>query len=306
MPKIILALGLQFIAFLLLLALVSFAPLWILPPYNAFWLVLVQASLAFAFSVMFRMNYWWWPIQFGLPWLWYWALSLQMNPWISLGLGVVLVAIFANAFTDRVPLYLTNTTTRKALALVVKKKLQRHRPVNFLDIGSGLGGNVFYMASLPMVGVSRGVETAPVPLFLSWLRAEWFRRFPPSKWSNIQTKTPSSQQALQANPPFAPIFPEIVAQDLWKHNLNEYDLVYAFLSTEPMPKLWEKVCDEMPAGSYFVSNSFMVPGVEPTEIWQLNDGRQTVLYLYQIDKPFDVSAQATLAPETLKSDSDQT
>ena len=58
--------------------------------------------------------------------------------------------------------------------------------------------------------------------------------------------------------------------------------MYAFLSPEPMPKLWEKIVNEMPSGSVFISNSFAVPNVTPDDIWQLPDARQTILYLYRL------------------------
>ena len=68
--------------------------------------------------------------------------------------------------------------------------------------------------------------------------------------------------------------------DICKTELAYYDVVYAFLSPEPMPRLWEKVKDEMLPGSIFVSNSFAVPNIEPSEIWELSDERKTVLYIY--------------------------
>jgi len=59
-------------------------------------------------------------------------------------------------------------------------------------------------------------------------------------------------------------------------------VVYAFLSTEPMSRLWQKVAQEMRPGSVFVSNSFQVPDVEPTSVVVVNDSRQTHLYFYAI------------------------
>ena len=41
------------------------------------------------------------------------------------------------------------------------------------------------------------------------------------------------------------------------------DVVYAFLSPAPMPRLWEKVQREMRPGTLFISNRFIVPGVKP-------------------------------------------
>lgn len=290
MPKVVLALLAQFAGLLSLFGLVSIAPNWIEPPYGAFWLVLGQSFLALGFTIVSRMNRWWWLIQFSLPWLWYWALLAEFDPWLSLGLFVLIVLVFANAFSDRVPLYLTNTMTRKALKKIALEELDVYRPVKFLDVGSGLGGNVFYMANLPKVVQSTGVETAPIPLFIAlfkqWLN-QWRNNGRIAKFTSRSKAAPLSDNGRQNDLPQSQsnkpsLKSRILGQDLWKHSLIEYDLVYAFLSPEPMPKLWQKVLMEMPENGLFVSNSFPVPGVEPSDIWQLNDSRQTILYLYKV------------------------
>lgn len=286
MPRIFLALLLQLLSFMGLAGLVMIAPQWVEPPYSAFWLVLVHSVLVLSLTIMARMNLWWWLIQFSLPWLWYGALLLEVNPWVSLATFVLVILVFANAFSNRVPLYLSNNVTRKALKRLVAEKFDSYRPVRFLDIGSGLGGNVFYMQQLPQVVVSHGVETAPIPYLISWVRQRFFELFisrsKASKSDSIPKDFLAQNDLAQAGGNYSVLSPQILARDLWKYPLIEYDLAYAFLSTEPMPKLWQKVTEEMPAGSWFVSNSFPVPEVEPTEIWQLNDRRETVLYLYQI------------------------
>jgi hypothetical protein len=44
------------------------------------------------------------------------------------------------------------------------------------------------------------------------------------------------------------------------NRFSGHNVVYAFLSPAPMAALWEKVRQEMPPGSLFISNSFAVPG----------------------------------------------
>jgi hypothetical protein len=46
--------------------------------------------------------------------------------------------------------------------------------------------------------------------------------------------------------------------NLWDVDLSDFDIVYAYLSPAPMPRLWEKVCREMKPGSLFVSNTFLI------------------------------------------------
>lgn len=286
MPKIVMALLLQLLSLLGLAGLVMLAPQWIEPPYSAFWLVLVHSLGVLGLTILAKMNRWWWLIQFLLPWLLLGAVILQVNPWVGLGLFVLVVLVFANAFSTRVPLYLSNNVTRKALRQLVAESFDCYRTVRFLDIGSGLGGNVFYMHRLPQVALSHGVETAPIPFLISWIRRTYVQKFTGrlavdknaglSEGSLKQDDPAQAREAIPANSP------EILARDLWKYPLIEYDLVYAFLSSEPMERLWKKVCNEMPVGSVFVSNSFPVPNVEPSDIWQLNDRRQTVLYIYRL------------------------
>jgi hypothetical protein len=62
----------------------------------------------------------------------------------------------------------------------------------------------------------------------------------------------------------------------------EQDVVYAYLSPVPMARLWCKVCEEMPSGSRFISNTFPVPGVEPERVVELDDFHHSRLYVYRV------------------------
>lgn len=225
---------------------VYFAKFFIEPPYAYWVLVLIQASLAALVSCRLGLPCWWRWIQFLIPVGLYAGVLVEFNPLWALGLFVVVWLVFSNAFTERVPLYLTNRTTRNALKDLVKRK----RNIRFLDLGCGLGGNVTFMSQLKGVAESHGVETAPIPYIISKLLT-----------------------SFRGGRTFA--------MDLWKTELAYYDVVYAFLSPEPMPKLWQKVTEEMHPGSIFISNSFEVPGIEPTEVWELDDPRKTILYIYK-------------------------
>lgn len=244
-PKIVQALLIQLLALLLLAGGVMLLPSFIAPPYPDAGLVLSQAVLAALLS--FRLPSWWRLIQFLLPLGLWGALAIELNPWWGLVGFLVLWLLFRNAVVERVPLYLTNSITRKALKELVRNKQQ----IRFIDLGCGFGGNVSFMQALPEVEQAVGVETA----WGSYLLAKGRCLF-------------NSGQVLR--------------QDLWQVDLKDYDLVYAFLSTEPMSKLWQKACTEMKPGALFVSNSFAVPDIEPSEVWQLADRRQTQLFIYQM------------------------
>lgn len=197
----------------------------------------------------------------GLPVWWVWigllfppALSLALNagdlPAWPFGLAfVVLYLFFSNTARERVPLYLTNRKTAAALMSLMRQRGGRR----FTDLGSGLGGVV---RALDGEGrVARGVETAPMV---------WLMSLALSKISG---------RGL------------ILRQDLWATDLSGEDIVYAFLSPEPMPALYAKAKAEMKPGSLLVSNSFAAPGVAADEVWELPDGRRTKLYLYETRGP---------------------
>lgn len=247
LPKIVVALLVQLFMLLILAVGVYLVRYVIEPPYPYWSLVLVQAVGAVWLTYIVGLPSWWRWIQFAIPVGLYLAVLVEFDPLWALLIFIVIWLVFSNAFKERVPLYLTNETTRQALKALVKRK----RDVRFLDLGCGLGGNVSFMSQLKSVSDSHGVETAPIPYLLSKLVT-----------------------ALRGGRTFA--------MDLWKTDLAYYDVVYAFLSPEPMPKLWEKVKEEMLPGSVFISNSFAVPGIEPSEVWELSDSRKTKLYLYYL------------------------
>lgn len=222
-----------------------------------FWLGLTMQSVVSA--VVTRL--------LGLPVWWVWigllfpvAVCLSLNagdlPAWPFGIGfVVLYLFFSNTARERVPLYLTNRPTADALLSL----MQQRNVKRFIDLGSGLGGVV---RSLDGEGRrARGVESAPMVWLLSAILSKIQRRG------------------------------EILRQDIWVTDLSSEDIVYAFLSPEPMPALYDKAKREMKPGSLLVSNSFAVPGIAPDETWELSDRRKTRLYLYE--KKSGVSGDST-------------
>ncbi|MGE6740110.1 hypothetical protein ACQKGC_07525 [Allorhizobium pseudoryzae] len=209
--------------------------------------LVLQCGVAFALTLLFRLPRWWLWIAVLFPLALQIGLSLDNLPAWPFGVAFVALAlVFSNTARERVPLYLTNRATAEALAALMTEKTA----TRVIDLGSGLGGVV---RALDGDGrVARGVETAPLSWLVSWCL---------SKVSGHGT---------------------ILRQDLWATDLSQEDVVYAFLSPEPMPELWEKARREMKAGSHLVSNSFAVPGVEPDEVWELSDRRRTHLFIYAI------------------------
>lgn len=216
--------------------------------------LIVQSVAAAAVTKLLGLPVWWVWISLCFPAALMLALTAGDLPAWPFGVGfVVLYLVFSNTARERVPLYLTNRLTTEALRSLMQQRGARR----FVDLGSGLGGVV---RALDGEGrQARGVESAPMVWFVSFVL------------SKIQGRG------------------QMLRQDIWSTDISDDDIVYSFLSPEPMPQLHEKARREMKPGSLLVSNSFAVPGVNASEIWELADRRKTRLYLYEMNQPDSVS-----------------
>lgn len=177
------------------------------------------------------------------------VLSLQLPAWIFLAALLMLLVTYGRVFSSRVPLYLSGHSAIDALTAM----MPAHKNFYFLDLGSGTGSVIRQLDQRFAFGMFHGVETAPLPFLWSWLlsrigRAQYQVRY----------------------------------QDIWSTDLSGYDVVYAFLSPQPMADLWLKVQREMRPGSLFISNTFRVPGIEPSQTLALGDGLANCLYVWRL------------------------
>ncbi len=180
------------------------------------------------------------------------ALVAVLNPpfWIypvilTLGMG-----IFWNVRGDRVPLYLSNQTTIQAVTDLLPPRSVEQRVV--MDLGSGLGDMVVGLAKRRDDIRVIGLETAPLSYALSKLRLILSTR----------------QNA------------EILWRDIWAQDLGEADIVYAFLSTQPMTRLLRQARKQMRPGTMLISNSFVPKDDAPNSVIELKDGRKTQLFVW--------------------------
>ncbi len=210
--------------------------------------VIVQSvGCALMIKMIFRLPHWLVTISLLLPPLFYLAFHYFALNGTFYGVAFVFLALtFSHTLKDRVPLYLTNSTT----ALTLQKLIAERGAKSFLDLGSGTGGVVRAQAQKGIE--STGVESAPVLWMISSLLSLVGRKG------------------------------KILRKNIWKTDLKNYDVVYAFLSPAVMDELWEKVVSEMRPGTLFISNSFAVPEKQATRILTLEDGRKTKLHLYQL------------------------
>jgi hypothetical protein len=209
--------------------------------------LVLQGGLAAVLSRAFGLAVWWSWIGLAFPFAVALALAAGSLPAWPFGLAFLLLYLFfSNTARERVPLYLTNRATTGAL-----RQLMIDRGATaFIDLGSGLGGVVRALAGEGRTAL--GCETAPMAFLISAVLSKLTGR------GTIQRR------------------------DIWSADIAAADLVYVFLSPEPMPAIYDKARREMKPGSLLVSNSFAVPGIDADEIWDLSDRRKTRLFLYQI------------------------
>ncbi|WP_420724121.1 hypothetical protein [Hwanghaeella sp. LZ110] len=185
-----------------------------------------------------------------LPILLVGALNLQLPFWVPLLVLAALFLAMRNSFRERVPLYLSNQKTLDLLCGLIPKDT----PVSMIDLGCGFAAVPVALARRNTHPDSQfiGVENAPLPYLVAKIRA----------WRTGDTRI------------------QIQWQSLWAVDLGRYDLVYAFLSPHPMPRLFEKAQKEMRSGAQFISNSFSVPNHLPDQTIPIGVGRATELLIW--------------------------
>ncbi len=187
----------------------------------------------------------WWQIinLVFVPLLWL-ALQSEIDPlWFLAGFALLALTSLG-AIRTRVPLYLSSPRAAEEMAA----RLPEHARV--LDLGCGLGGPLSGLSALRPDATLQGVEAAP----LNWLIA--------------RLRLLGRAQIHLGN--------------IWDTDLSGHDVVYAYLSPAPMPRLWEKARGEMRPGSLFISNTFAVPGVEPDEVVELHDFSHARLLIWRM------------------------
>lgn len=222
-------------------------------PINWLWLSILASIFAGLFARFSRHPWWLQLIHALLPLAIYVTYFSKIEPHLFLLLFIATLLLYPGAFTDRVPFFRSNTATIKKLHSCFIK----NPPSVFFDLGAGIGDVPLLLAPHFPQTDFQCFETSPLAWALGRLRT---RRFNNVHWH---------------------------FSSLWSADLRTADIVYCFLSPEPMPALWLKAQSEMPEGSTLISNSFPIPGAPLTDSLDsglADDNSARPLYCYCINK----------------------
>lgn len=219
------------------------ALIWLLlAPFNQ--AIFIAVALALILSWFWHDGRWWLLIHASFLPLVLIALRFDIAPAWYLLAFVLFWLIFSSAVTHRVPLYLSGSAALRELECLPIADAR------FLDLGAGTGTVLRGLARVRPDLKLTGIEQAFLPWLLGYLRV------------------PRGARWLKG--------------DYASHDLADYDVVYAFLSPEAMPALWDKVRAQMRPGSVFVSNTFEVPGVSADAEVELNDWKNGKLLIWRM------------------------
>ncbi|MEQ9726363.1 class I SAM-dependent methyltransferase [Pseudomonas sp. WHRI 8822A] len=193
-------------------------------------------------------RWWWWLNLLFVPGLLL-ASGAALPSWLFLLGFLLLLLLNWNSFGERVPLYLTGSGSRNALARLLEGRGERF---SFVDLGCGPAGTLLWLAQRFPQAQFVGVETAPLSFAIAWLRCIAQR--------NCRVRY----------------------QNLWRTDLSTVDVAYCFLSPAPMPALWDKARAELPKNAWLISNTFEIPGVAAQRVVELKDWRDSRLLLWEI------------------------
>jgi hypothetical protein len=209
-------------------------------------LAILQGVIAALLSRWCALAIWWLPIQLLFAPALVLMLGWQLPPWIFLLAFLLMLGLYWSAYRTQVPLYLSGPRVWQA----VNQLLPSH-PLRCIDIGSGLGGLVLELAQRRPDSRFSGIELAPLPWFVSFVRAR-----------------------MRGSPAC------FLRGDYESLNFSHFDVVFAYLSPAAMSSLWIKFQAEMPVGALLVSYEFAIEGQAADEVrYPIKDG--PCLYIWR-------------------------
>lgn len=216
-------------------------------PLNIAGVALLQGVLAALISWRMELASWWRPIQLLFPLALLGASALQLPPQWFLLAFLVLLGLYWSTFRTQVPYYPSNPAVWDA----VRQLLPQGKPLQLIDIGSGLGGLTLYLARQRPDCACTGIELAPLPWLYSYLRA----RLSGSGAHFIR----GDYEALE---------------------FCHFDMVFAYLSPAAMEALWNKASAEMRPGSMLISYEFQIAARQADKTILTTAGRPPLYVWY--------------------------
>ena len=139
---------------------------------------------------------------------------------------------------------------KKAIAMIAENKAETNKNYRIADLGSGWGGMLLKLARIYPNSKITGYEISPWPRWISKLRSLFHK--------NITLRN----------------------EDFFEYKMNEFDILFCYLSPTHMEKLAEKF-DHLPAGKIIISASFAIPGWTPQKTEITRGFVDIPVYLYK-------------------------
>ena len=228
----------------------------------------VQGLLAAGLTWKLGLAVWWRPIQLLFPLALLAALALRLPPWLFLAAFLILLGLYWSTFRTQVPYYPSSPAVWDAVRQALPPPAPAPpeplpggaaRPLTVIDIGSGLGGLVLYLARQRPDAVCSGIELAPLPWLYSQLR---------------------SRLRAAAAGPHARHAPRFLLGDYEKLDFARYDVVFAYLSPAAMAGLWRKAAAEMRPGAMLLSYEFAIDARAPDRTIHATAGGRALYIWY--------------------------
>jgi hypothetical protein len=202
-------------------------------PVDYLTVAVVQGLLAAALTWKLALAAWWRAIQLLFPLAVLAALALSLPSWLFGAVFLLLLGWYWSTFRTQVPYYPSGPAVWDA----VRQLLPTDKAPRVIDIGSGLGGLTLYLARVRPDAEAVGIELAPLPWLVSWLRARL-----------------GGSRA------------RFLRGDYESLDFSQFDMVFAYLSPAAMSGLWRKAAAEMCPGSMLVSYEFVIEERAPDSI----------------------------------------
>lgn len=218
--------------------------------FPVFVLFLLQSLLSTVISSLVRMPKWWLWIHFFFPLAIFLMLQWNIPNQIYLFGFLVFLSLFWTTFRTQVPFYPSRPIVWEQVLNFLPQK--QNETLRVVDIGSGLGDMSMYIAHMRPDVLVEGIEIAPLPWLISFLRAKYRRSSAVFSLGNYQ-----------------------------QLNFANYDVVFAYLSPAVMSELWKKSKSEMRKDSLLISYEFEISDVVPTQVILMHENKPK-LYVWNM------------------------